>query len=34
MYMYLETLTCDPSIYTVDYPKLTVSNKNEEFIKT
>ena len=29
---YLEIITCDPLIYTMDHPKLVVSNKKEQFI--
>ena len=28
----LETLICDPLICTMNHPRLTVSNKREEFI--
>ena len=31
---YLEIITCDSSIYTMDYPLLTVSNSMENFIGT
>ena len=27
-FFYLEIITCDPSIYTIDYPELIVSKKN------
>ena len=27
---YLEIITCDPSIYTMDHPKSIVSNQKEE----
>ena len=29
---YLEIITCDPSIYTMDHPKFIVSNQVEESI--
>ena len=31
---YLEIITCDPSIYTMDHPKFIVSNQMEESIST
>ena len=30
----LEIITCDPSIYTMDYSKRIVSNQKEESIST
>ena len=30
---YLENITCNPSIYTMDHPKFIVSNQKEESIK-
>ena len=29
---YVEIITCDPSVYTMDQPKFIVSNQKEEFI--
>ena len=29
---YLEIITCNPSIYTMDHPKFIVSNQKEELI--
>ena len=29
---YLEIITCNPSIYTMDHPKFTVLNQKEESI--
>ena len=33
-HFYLEIITCDPSIYTMDHPKFIVSNQKEEFMST
>ena len=33
MQYYLEIITCDPSIYTMDYFKFILSNKQEESTK-
>ena len=30
---YLEIITCDPSLYTMDHPKFNLSNQKEESIK-
>ena len=32
--IYLELITCHPSIYTVDHPKSIVSDQTEESIST
>ena len=29
---FLETITCDPSIYAMDHPKFIISNQKEESI--
>ena len=34
MQYYLEIITCDPSIYTMDYSKFILSNQQEESINT
>ena len=34
MQYFLEMINCDPSIYTMDYPDLTVSNFMENSIRT
>ena len=34
MQYYLEVITCDPSIYTMDYSKFILSYKKEESIST
>ena len=31
---YLEVLTCDPAIYTMDHPIFIVSNQKDESIST
>ena len=33
MQFYLEIITCDPSNYTLDHPKIIVSNQKEEPIR-
>ena len=30
--LYLEIITCDPSMYTMDHPKSVVPNQKEESI--
>ena len=30
---YLEIITCDPSVYTMDHPKFIASNQKEESIR-
>ena len=32
MYINFEITTCDPSLYSMDHPDLTVSNFMEKFI--
>ena len=32
--MYLEIMTCNPLIYTIDHPKFVVSNQEEESISS
>ena len=34
IHFYLEDLTCDPSIYTMDCPKFIESNQTEDSIST
>ena len=31
---FLEIITCDPSIYTMEHPKFIVSNQKEESIRS
>ena len=30
MHFYVEIITCDPSVYTMDHPKFIASNQKEE----
>ena len=34
IHIYLEIITCDPLIYTMDHSKFILSNQNEESIST